>query len=308
MSKREAQHQPGWYYRLSDFFRELFGGPVYKIPLDAGFSCPNRDGTLGLNGCAYCYNPSFSPFSGREPESSVAEQIERGRKKKKEARYLAYFQSYTNTYAPLEELKALYNEALSDPRVAGLSIATRPDCISEDIVALLEGYARLYHVWLELGLQSAHDRTLERINRGHDTAAFTGAVKMSRDRGIFLCAHIILGLPGETKAMMLETIEYLNRVRVDGVKFHHLQIIKNTLFAEQYKKGQIQVYNTAGDYIPVLCDCIEKLSPEIVIHRLASTAASKELLIAPHWPESAGQIASAVKAELSERGTWQGVN
>jgi uncharacterized protein len=304
ISDRES-HQPGWYYRLSHFFKLKFGEPVYKIPIDAGFSCPNRDGTVGVGGCSYCYNPSFSPFSGEEP-LPVSEQILKGKKKHKKALYLAYFQAYTNTYAPLEELRALYDEALADDEVAGLSIATRPDCVSAEILDFLEGYAKRCHLWVEYGLQSAHDATLKRINRGHDAACFARAVEMTRDRGIFTCAHIILGLPGESRDMMLQTIDFLNRCGVDGVKFHHLQVIKNTALAEQYISGDVQVYKKAEDYVPILCDCLEKLAPEIVIHRLASQATSSGLLITPHWPEAAGQIATMVEAELIRRGTYQG--
>ncbi|MGM0651395.1 MAG: TIGR01212 family radical SAM protein [Bacillota bacterium] len=307
VNKQEDTKQPGWYYRLSNFFRSKFGEPIYKIPLDAGFSCPNRDGTIGNTGCSYCYNPSFSPFSG-DAKASINEQLQRGKKKKKQARYLAYFQSYTNTHAPLEKLKALYDEALEDPEIIGLSIATRPDCISEEIISMLEDYASGWHLWVEYGLQSAHDQTLQLINRGHDSVQFVKAVEITRNRGIYICAHIILGLPGETPEMMLETIDFLNKLSIDGVKFHHLQIIKNSPLAEEYAKNKIPLYEKAEDYIPILCDCLEKLSPDIVVHRLASQAASKELLIAPHWPEGAGQIASMVESELARRGTYQGIS
>ncbi len=308
MTGQTNKFQPGWYYRLSTFFRARFGEPIYKIPIDAGFTCPNRDGTVGTEGCSYCYNPSFSPFTRTGTIIPVSGQIERGRKKKMQARYLAYFQSYTNTYAPPEQLKPLYDEALADREVIGLSIATRPDCISEEILAMLESYAHRCHIWVEYGLQSAHDSTLFRINRGHDSAAFSDAVKRTRNRKILICAHIILGLPGETPEMMLETVQFLNDAGVDGVKFHHLQVIKNTPLAGQYARNEISVYEKAEDYISILCDCLEWLSADIVIHRLASQAASQDLLIAPHWPESAGQIASLTESELSRRGTCQGFN
>lgn len=306
MNSHAPMQQPGWYYRLSNFFRQNFGEPVYKVPIDAGFSCPNRDGTIGRDGCIYCYNPSFAPFSGSGTTASISKQLQRGRKKNKQALYLAYFQSYTNTYAPLGQLKTLYDEALSDLAVIGLSIATRPDCISEEILEMLENYANRCHLWVEYGLQSAHDSTLEKINRGHNSASFADAVSLTRNRGIYICAHIILGLPGETPAMMLETIEFLNHLDIDGIKFHHLQVISNTALAGQYAQGQIAVYEKAEDYIPILCDCLERLSPKIVVHRLASRATSKRLLIAPHWSEGAGQIASLVEQELKRRGTHQG--
>jgi hypothetical protein len=297
--------QPGWYYRLSQFFKERFGKPVYKIPLDAGFSCPNRDGTVGTGGCSYCYNPSFSPFSGKKT-LSVREQILKGKKKSRNALYLAYFQAYTNTYAPVGELKVLYDQALSDDEVAGLSIATRPDCISAEIIDLLEVYAARCHTWIEYGLQSAHDQTLKRINRGHGSAAFTKAMELTTSRGIFICAHIILGLPGETKEMILATIDFLNKCKIDGIKFHHLQIIRGTPLASDYEEGSIEVFDQPEHYIDLLCDCLERLSPACVIHRLASQASSKVLLTAPRWPVSSGQLASMVESELKKRGTYQG--
>ncbi|HSW35567.1 MAG TPA: TIGR01212 family radical SAM protein [Candidatus Limnocylindrales bacterium] len=297
---------PGWYYRLSSFFKECFGEPVSKIPLHAGFSCPNRDGTISRTGCSYCFNPSFAPFSDMQGLVTLAEQLRKGKKKSGPAKYLAYFQSYTNTYAPVKQLKAIYDQALADPEVIGLSIATRPDCISEEVLDLLEGYARHCHLWIEYGLQSAHDQTLKLINRGHTVARFTETVKITRNRGIYICAHIILGLPGETTEMMLATIEFLNSCGLDGVKFHHLQIIENTQLAQHYAQGQVSVFPNADNYVPLLCDCLERLSPAIVVHRLASQATKAELLIAPHWKESGGQIAAAVEKELKKRGTHQG--
>lgn len=298
--------EPGWYYRLSTYFREHFGQLVYKIPLDAGFNCPNRDGTVGREGCIYCYNPSFSPFSNRDKPLSIDEQLARGKKKNKKAAYLAYFQSYTNTYAAPEKLAFLYDQALADPEVIGLSIATRPDCVSDAILDLLEGYARRCHLWVEYGLQSAHDRTLQLINRGHDSTAFTRAVAETRRRSILVCAHIILGLPGENKEMYDETIEFLNCSGVEGVKFHHLQVIRHTNLARLYERGKVTLFESAASYIPVICNCLERLSPATVVHRLAGQVTSADLLIAPRWPESAGRIAAMVEDELKQRGSWQG--
>ncbi len=301
--------KPGWYYRLSSFFKEQFGGPVYKIPLDAGFSCPNRDGTVGEGGCTYCYNPAFSPSSSSREILSISEQIENGNKRKSKAalRYIAYFQAYTSTYGPTEKLKTLYDEALTDPDVVGLSVSTRPDCVPDSVLDLLQDYARRTHLWVEYGLQSAHNSTLERIHRGHTYEQFREAVERTRGRGIRICAHVILGLPGETKKMMLETMERLNECAVNGVKFHQLQIIKGTLLAEEYQDGRVPIYKTAADYIPPLCDCLETLNPAVTIHRLAAQVTGTELLLAPRWNESATQIADAVEAELKRRGTWQGI-
>lgn len=301
--------KPGWYYRLSSFFKEQFGGLVYKIPLDAGFSCPNRDGTIGEGGCIYCYNPAFSPAADSREILSIREQIQKGGKRKTKGtrRYIAYFQAYTSTYGPAEKLKALYDEALTDPEVVGLSVSTRPDCVPDSVLDLLQEYARRTHVWVEYGLQSAHYTTLERIHRGHTFEQFQEAVERTQGRGIRICAHVILGLPGETEAMILDTMERLNECAVDGVKFHQLQIIEGTPLAEQYRAGEVTILKTATEYIPLLCDCLEALNPAITIHRLAARVTAPELLLAPRWSESATQIAAAVEAELRKRGTWQGV-
>ncbi len=306
---KKHDHKPGWYYRLSTFFRALFGGPVYKIPLDAGFSCPNRDGRIGRGGCSYCYNPAFSPAAGGRWLVSIGEQLEKGKKRKSSGRerYIAYFQAYTSTYGPVEELRCLYDEALKNPAVVGLSVATRPDCVPDQILDLLEDYARRTHVWVEYGLQSAHNATLAAINRGHTFEQFIDAVERTRGRGIYVCAHVILGLPGETKEMMLRTMAALNRCRIDGIKFHHLQVIKGTPLYEQYRRGEVPLFNNFGEYLPLICDCLELLSPTTVIHRLAARVTDGEMLAAPHWSESPTQIASAVEAELKRRGTWQGV-
>jgi len=305
MNRALKRGEPGWYFRLGSYFKELFGQPVYKIPLDAGFSCPNRDGTIGTGGCSYCYNPSFSPHSRDHLPLGLTEQLLAG-KKKKPALYLAYFQSYTNTYAPLDTLKKLYSEALAVPDVIGLSIATRPDCLSPAILDLLEEYANRCHLWVEFGLQSAHDKTLKRINRGHNTGDFEKAVQLTHARGIRVCAHIIIGLPGETPEMFAETIALINRSGIEGIKFHHLQVICNTPLAAEYQRGDVPVFASLANYLPHLCDCLELLNPDTVVHRLASQATSADLLIAPHWPESAGQIAAAVTGELIKRGTHQG--
>lgn len=303
---RQRYPEPGWYFRLSQFFRERLGRPVYKIPLNAGFSCPNRDAATGKEGCIYCYNPSFSPCAANQA-LSVTEQLARGKRGKSAGKlYLAYFQSYSNTYGPLEKLKALYDEALSDPEIAGLSIATRPDCISEEVLLLLQGYARSRHIWLEYGLQSAHNSTLKRIKRGHSFEQFLKAVEMTRGREIFICAHVILGLPGETREMMLQTIDSLNRCAINGIKFHHLQVISGTPLAEQFYRGRVSVFDTASSYIPLLCDCLERLSPAVTVHRLAARVADCSLLLAPCWPESPTQIAAAVHRELQDRRSFQG--
>jgi radical SAM protein (TIGR01212 family) len=322
---------PGWYYRLSSFFKETFGEKIYKIPLDAGFSCPNRDGTISTGGCIFCYNPSFSPAALDSEKKgrtlSVTEQIRsfqlRAEKKaeKSEAwpkahvvetesfqprrKYLAYFQAYSNTYAPLPHLQKLYEEALSAPGIVGLSIATRPDCLGPGVLELLQSYAQKYHIWLELGLQTSGDHTLRLINRGHTYRDFAQAVLRSRDRGIFICAHLINGLPGEGRAEMLETIAKINSLPLHGVKFHQLQVFRGTPLARLYEEGGISLLSPR-DYLEILCDQLELLRGDIVVHRLLSEAANEELLIAPHWYIGRPRFAQLIEGELKARGSWQG--
>ena len=319
---------PGWYYRLSRFFRENFGEKVYKIPLDAGLSCPNRDGTISTGGCIFCYNPSFSPGSlDREIKGeiqSLRRQIihfqQRGEGWEKgitaqssssprsflpRRKYLAYFQSYTNTYGDIGTLRKIYEEALSLPGIVGLSIGTRPDCLIPEVLNLLESFARDYHVWLEIGLQSAHNGTLERINRGHTFEQFVEAVNAVRGRGIYTCAHIINGLPGESKIEMMETIRRLNALPIQGIKFHQLQVLKETPLEQLYRRGEIGVL-TEEEYLEIVCDQLESLRGDIVVHRLLSEVTDRELLLAPLWQDSRSAFSRHVEDELKSRGTFQG--
>lgn len=316
----------GWYYRLSSFFRERFHEKIFKIPLDAGFTCPNRDGTISEKGCIFCYNPSFSPGAfEREKEKqrfTIREQITRFQLKMEtgkahrdaetepdlfspKKKYLAYFQSYTNTYAPLPRLEKLYEEALRIPGIIGLSIATRPDCLNPAVLELLGSYAREHHIWLELGLQSGHDRSLKFINRGHYYKDFEDAVLQSQNRGIFLCVHIINGLPGETRAEMLETVRKINSLPLNGIKFHQLQVFKETALSRLYSQGKIKPLSI-DEYLEIICDQLEILRDDIVVHRLLSEALSTEMLLAPHWQESRAVFSQSVEKELKSRGSRQG--
>ena len=315
----------GWYYRLSSFFRERFQEKIFKIPLDAGFTCPNRDGTISDKGCIFCYNPSFSPGAlRREKENqrfTVKEQITRFQLKMETSqahgeevkadlfsprkKYLAYFQSYSNTYAPLPRLKELYEEALRAPGIVGLSIGTRPDCLNPAVIELLSSYAREYHVWLELGLQSAHDRSLKFINRGHNYKDFEDAVLLSQNKGIFLCVHIINGLPGEKPADMLETVRMINSLPLDGIKFHQLQVFRETALSQLYDQGKIDLL-TSDEYLETVCDQLEILRHDIVVHRLLSEATTTEMLLASHWQVSRAGFSQLVERELKSRGSWQG--
>ncbi len=308
MKESKTKIYPGWYYRLSQFFSQHFSCRIRKIPVNARLDCPNRDGTLSDRGCSFCYNPSFSPFlaSPGPIREQIMEAVRKLSPKAREnTRFLAYFQSYTNTYGNPDILQKMYQEALSLDEIAGSAVSTRPDCISDQVLAMLQEHAKNKHIWLEYGLQSSHDRTLERINRGHTAAQFTDAVERTKGRGIYICAHIILGLPGEGMKEMEETIRFLNRSGIDGVKIHHLQIIKNTSLAEEYFQNQIKTFSYP-EYLEILVHLLELLHPSLVIHRLMSEVTDPDLLIAPRWEQGKAQLHQEVERKLKERGSYQG--
>ncbi|MBT1074797.1 TIGR01212 family radical SAM protein [Geobacter grbiciae] len=295
------------YTAFSDELRHIFGCRVQRISIDAGFTCPNRDGAVGTGGCIFCGGKGSGSF-GIRPELSVARQLAHGKeflaRRYGAARFLAYFQAYSNTYAPVERLRSLYDEALSVPDVAGLIVGTRPDCLPPEVLDLLAGYARRTYFWLELGLQSPLDRTLALINRGHDFAAFADAVARSREWGIRVCAHVILGLPGESREEMLATAEILNGLGVEGVKLHQLHVMKGTALEEMYLRGEVRCLERDA-YVDIVCDFLERLDPRIVIHRLVGDAPADHL-VAPDWSLRKGEVLDAVDAELTRRGTRQG--
>lgn len=291
------------YYTFNQFLRERFGCKVYKLPVDAGFSCPNRDGKVGYGGCTYCYNPSFSPPTLRG-KISISDQIQLGKKRKK-GKFLVYFQPYTNTYANVETLKKLYDEALQDKNALGLCIGTRPDCVPDEVLSLLEFYTEKYHIWVEYGLQSAHDRTLRLINRGHNFAQFEDAVYRTAGRNIFICVHIILGLPSETREDMLETVKILSHLPIDGIKIHHLQVIENTKMAEDYREGK---FNTLSfdEYLSLVVDVIELLPQNVVIQRLLGDVLDESILVSPRWNLKKHEVLSCIDKELVRRDSYQG--
>ncbi|MFZ5898809.1 MAG: TIGR01212 family radical SAM protein [Bacillota bacterium] len=297
------------YYTFSRFLREKFGCPVYKIPVNAGFSCPNRDGAISYGGCSFCYNPSFSPVA-EETCLSVREQVERGReaairKGRRKAKFMAYLQSYTNTYGSVEQLRRVYDEALSVPDIVGLSIGTRPDCVPGPVLDLVASYAQRYHIWLEYGLQSSHDRTLRRINRGHSFADFVDAVERTRNRGIYVCAHVIIGLPGEDRRDYVETALRLSELGVDGVKIHHLQVVEHTRLAREYREGTVPTLSLE-EYVPLVCNFLEHLDPGITVHRLCGEVLDGDLLLAPRWRVTKAEVIQAIDRELERRNTRQG--
>ncbi len=296
-----------YYYDLNTYFRSRFGERVHKLTVDAGFDCPNRDGTIATGGCIYC-NPQGSGTGHFARGLSIREQLERSRapvaRRFKAHKFMAYFQSFTNTYAPLTNLQEAYDEALAVPGVVGLSIGTRPDCIDDDVLTLLEDYARRCLVWVEYGLQSAHDRTLAAIRRGHDVRAFIDTVRRTRHRGIAICAHVILGLPGESRSDMLATARLIADLGLDGIKLHLLYVIKDTPLAASYRRGDYRCLEQAA-YADLVCDVIERLPPQMVIHRITGDPHPREL-IAPDWALQKKQTIEMIHARFKTRNTRQG--
>jgi len=283
------------------------GERVHKIALDAGLTCLNRDGAKGMGGCTFCNNASFSP-NGRTPPS-LSEQIKSGKhaiaKRTRARRFLAYFQAYTNTYADVADLAALYEEALSEPDMAGLSIGTRPDCVPEVVLDLLVSYQhRGLVVWLELGLQSAFDETLKRVNRGHGLKEYEKTVIAARACGIPVCTHLIIGLPGETERHYHASLDTVLALGTDGLKIHPLHVVKNTVLAAEWRRGEYQPLDVS-DYIRIAVDLIERTPPHIVYHRVTGTA-SKDILLAPSWCSQKWNILNGIESELKRRGHRQG--
>ncbi|MCF8038276.1 MAG: TIGR01212 family radical SAM protein [Desulfohalobiaceae bacterium] len=272
------------YRDFNSYLRELFGCRVQKITLDAGLTCPNRDGSLGRGGCIYC-NPRGSGTGANAERKSLAGQLEsakfRLKKRYKAKKFLAYFQSYSNTYAPLPVLQALYTEALTVPDVVGLCIGTRPDCVSNEVLDYLQELSADNLIWLEYGLQSAKDRTLERINRQHTADQFAAAVARTRERGLPVCAHVILGLPGETRQDMLDTARFLARMQVEAVKIHLLYVVRGTSLHGLYQRGSYRCLEQE-EYCALAGDFLSLLPAEVIIQRLTGDPHPEEL-VAPAW-------------------------
>ncbi len=295
------------YRDFNSSLREQFGCRVQKITLDAGLTCPNRDGTLGLGGCIYC-NEKGSGTGAASQRLSITDQIRNAKsylvKRYKAKAFIAYFQSYSNTYAPLHILKSLYEEALADPDVVGLSIGTRPDCVEDAVLDLLGDYARERLIWLEYGLQSAHDATLARIRRGHSVAAFTEAVRRTRSRGLPVCAHVILGLPGEGREEMLATARFLADSDIQAVKIHLLYVIRGTALDTWYRSGLYRCL-TRDEYVSIVSELLTLLPPEMIIQRLTGDPHPEEL-VAPQWSLEKPQNLEAIHQYMAARGLFQG--
>jgi radical SAM protein (TIGR01212 family) len=296
------------YRDFNSYLREIFGERIQKITLDAGFTCPNRDGSVGRGGCIYCDSRGSGTGAMIHEGLSIREQMVKGsefaRKRYGAKKFIAYFQSFSNTYGPLSVLKDLYDQALSLPGVVGLSVGTRPDCISGDILSLLRSYQDRYLVWLELGLQSAHDATLVFIRRGHDVACFDRSVWMAESVGLRVCAHVILGLPGETRPMALDTARHLASLPLKGVKIHALYIVKGTPLSVMYEKGQFRCM-TREEYVEWVVDFLEIIPSHVVVQRLTGDPLHAELL-SPEWVKEKGKNLSLIRQRLKERDTWQG--
>jgi radical SAM protein (TIGR01212 family) len=295
------------YYDLNSYLRNIFGCRVQKISLDAGLTCPNRDGHISTGGCMYCNSRGSGTGASRQG-LSITEQIMRGKeflkKRYKAQKFIAYFQSFSNTYGPYEKLKGLYEEALAIDDIVGLSIGTRPDCVDESVLTLLESYAKDYLVWIEYGLQSIHDRTLAAINRGHDVKCFKGAVEKTRGRGIKICTHVILGLPLEDRHDMLATAKAVAAIGIDGIKIHLLYVVKGTRMEELYLGGKYRCLEQE-EYVNLVCDFLELLPPDMVIQRLTGDPHPHEL-VAPEWSLRKNKTLSRIKETFTERESWQG--
>ncbi len=295
------------YHSMDYDLKRVYGEKVYKITLNGGMTCPNRDGTLGFNGCIFCSAKGSGDFAG-SCGLSVAQQIAAGKKELAEKRpvhsFIAYFQAFTNTYAPVSRLEALYTEALKDPDVKILSIATRPDCLGPSVLTLLERINRTRPVWVELGLQTIHPGTAAFIRRGYELPVFEQAVQNLRAIGITVIVHTILYLPGETQEQMLETLEYLNHMDIQGIKLQLLHILRDTDLAVIYENQPFHVPDMA-EYIQFLGTCISRLNPQIAIHRLTGDG-PKELLAAPMWTQNKRTVLNALQHYLKEQDIWQG--
>jgi radical SAM protein (TIGR01212 family) len=295
------------YNAFGQAMKDLYGVPVYKVNVDAGFTCPNRDGTISFGGCIYCNNDSFRPKACTHTVS-VREQVQRGipylRRRYGAGKFIVYFQPFTNTYAPVGTLERVYREALDDPGVIGLAIGTRPDCIDAEKIALLEDLAQDHFILVEYGLQTIHDRSLEFINRGHDFACFERAVDMTMGRGIRIGAHIILGLPTETRSDMLAMADVLSTLPIQFLKLHQLQVVRDTALADLYAREPFPTF-AYEEYLDLVIEFLERLSPDVVMQRLFASA-PEDILIAPVWNRTRSAFLLDLDRLMEGRGSFQG--
>lgn len=295
------------YRKFNTYLRETVGEKVYRVGLGGGFTCPNRDGSKGESGCTFC-NPESSEPLGYVAGTPIREQLASGteyvRRRHGVEKFIAYFSDYTSTYADAGALAAMCREAIAFPGVVGLTLGTRPDCLSGAMLDLLEALAHETMLWIELGLQSAHDRSLERVNRRHTVAASRDAIVRLRARNVAVCAHVILGLPGETAADMMGTARFLAETEVDGVKIHNLHVVERTVLAEQYRNGAYTPLEL-DEYVDLVVRFLERLPPEVIVQRITGEA-PRRLTVAPAWSVNKLAVGNAIERELEDRDTWQG--
>ncbi len=294
-------------YTLNQYYRQTFGEKIYKLSLDGGFTCPNRDGSIGTGGCIFCSAGGSGDFAS-DRSLPIKEQLEKAKQifssKNTGEKYIAYFQAFTNTYGPLSYLDKIYGEALEPEEIVGLSIGTRPDCLPPETMDLLKKYNLRKPVFLELGFQTCHEETASFIRRGYNRSVFEDSVFRAKEAGLNVVIHIILGLPGETKEMMLETIQYLNTLPIDGIKMSMLHVLKYTDLADYYINTGFHVFEQE-EYIDLVVDCLECLRKDIVVHRMTGDG-PKEILIAPLWSLNKRAVLNGIQKRLKERNTWQG--
>ena len=298
------------YHSLDYELKRQFGQKIYKVSLDGGMSCPNRDGTVGTGGCTFCSQGGSGEFAvGRTGYPDVWEQIEQAktrvhRKISGEGKYIAYFQSYTNTYAPVDYLRTLFERAITHPDIVALSVGTRPDCLGDEVVAFLKELNRQKPVWVELGLQTIHEKTAERIHRGYRLEVFEDAYRRLKEAGLTVVVHVILGLPGETKEEMLETVDYLGKIPIDGIKLQLLHILKGSQMAAEYEKNPFSLMELE-EYLDLILTCVARLPQSVVIHRLSGDGA-KALLIGPAWSANKKLVLNRMMQKFRENGIFQG--
>lgn len=296
------------YYTLDYFYKQKFGSKVFKVSLNAGFSCPNKDGTKGYGGCIYCSKLGSGDYAGKV-EKSLVEQFNEIKeimlKKWPDSKYIAYFQANTNTYAPVEELKEKYESVINLDNVVGINIATRPDSITDECLDYLEELNKKTYLTVELGLQTIHDKTSKLINRGHDLKCFEDMLKKLRNKNINVIVHIINGLPYENKKMMLETAKYLSNKDIQGIKIHMLHILKDTALAKLYEKEKFHVL-TRDEYVEIVCDQLEVLREDIVINRVTGDPNPSDL-IEPFWLVKKFGVLNEIDKEMARRNTYQGI-
>lgn len=294
------------YYSLNYFLRQKFGEKIFKISLDGGFTCPNRDGRVSKNGCIFCSPRGSGDFTMKNKDLSL--QFEEAKammqKKWRSGKYIGYFQAYTNTYAPVDVLREKYNTILEKENVIGLAIATRPDCLPTDILELLEELNSRTYLWVELGLQTIHEDTARLINRGYAMETYVSAVEELKKRNIDVVTHCILGLPGETNVDMLETVNFVAGTKTQGIKLHLLHLMKDTPMVKLYEEGTLKLMER-DEYVGLVVDCLEKLPPDMVIHRLTGDG-PRATLIGPWWSLNKWEVLNAIDDKLVERDSWQG--